>query len=373
MMRFIVSLLLLGLLTTFTHAQADSAFVTTIMERTAVRTGPGHTYPEVIWLGAGVEVHVLARNTIGNWLQVEREALPGTEAVEGWLRTGYLQLPEGVTFSELPVNDTLADADTSGFMDADIIRLYETPVLPVISDAMHDVYQLGQDMGNHPAVVTKVGDSNSASSVYLPPLEVGNYELGPYDFLQDAVDYFGESFRQGSIAARVGMNAFSVFDPVWAGADCDDNEAPLLCEYRLTKPAVALVMFGPNDLLALNTEQYREQMTRIVEESLAQGVIPVLSTFVSRRDADTWFQAVRFNLILLDIAAEYEVPLINLWSAVRGLPYDGIGTDDVHLTAAGASVDLDSGHESRYGISLQNLIVLHTLERIRELIVSSGI
>lgn len=337
-----------------------------IFERTNVYAGPSHTYPITGLLGSEIVVTILERNSIGNWLHIYREALPGTDPVEGWVMTGYVSLPEGLKFSEVPVNDSLPDAYTDGIPDADIVRIYSQPVIPEISDAMVRVFEAGQALGNQAEVVTKVGDSNSASRSYLPPIGEAAYDLGAYDFLQNAVDFYGGSFATGSLAARVGMNAFSVFDPVWSNPDkCETNEPPLLCEYRNTEPAIALIMYGPNDLKALNTDQFREQMTRVVEESLRLGVIPVLSTFSSVREEDTWFQAVRFNLILLDVAAQYEVPIINLWSPARALPRNGIGEDNVHLTAAGASVDL-TGFESRYGVSLQNLLVLVTLDRIKQ-------
>ena len=38
-------------------------------------------------------------------------------------------------------------------------------------------------------------------------------------FLQEAVDYYAELFLTGSFAAKVGMNAFSVFDPIWSDPD----------------------------------------------------------------------------------------------------------------------------------------------------------
>ena len=56
-------------------------------------------------------------------------------------------------------------------------------------------------------------------------------------------------------------------------------------------------------------------------------------------------------------------PVINLWSAARSLPGYGIGSDNIHLTAAGVTVKLGQ-HESRYGIALQNLIVLTTLHEL---------
>ena len=333
-----------------------------IFERTDVHTGPGDTYEVIATLGAGVEVALTERNAIGNWLHITT-----SDDIDGWVMTGFITLPDDLQFSELAIAD-LPDADTSAILDEGVARLYETPIIAEISENMIEVYERGQELGNDIHVVTKIGDSNSAARPYLPPIADYPYDLGPYDFLQETVEFFADSFQTGSLAARVGLNGFSVFDSIWSNSEqCEPNEYPLACEYRVRQPGIALILFGPNDLRALNTEQYQQQMTRIVEETLAAGIIPVMSTFSSDPDADNWAQAVRFNNILLDVAAQYEVPIINLWSATSALPRRGIGEDAIHLTATGLDVKFN-GQESRFGISLQNLLVLYTLDQIRQAI-----
>ncbi|GAB4517483.1 MAG: hypothetical protein OHK0046_24110 [Anaerolineae bacterium] len=339
----------------------------TIFERTLLRTGPGDTYPHIAELGAEVPVTIVERNDLGTWMRIVRADAPDTGNVDGWVMTGFLTFDESLRLSDIPVSD-LPQADVSGIGDPDIVRLYQTPIVPTISDAMREVYARGQANGMHSNVVTKVGDSNSAARPYLPPSFEVAYQLGIYTYLYPAVEHFGDSFRTGSIAAKVGLNGFSVFDPAWTNSDeCSANQYPLMCEYRVTRPTVALILFGPNDVRVLNTEQFQQQMSRIVEETLELGVIPVLSTFSTNPESANYFQAIRFNLILLDVAAQYNVPIINMWAAARTLPRYGLVQDGAHLSATGRSVSL-RGQESRYGISLQNLVVLATLERIRQAI-----
>ncbi len=357
------TLLTLTLITPSLPAQ-DTSRVTTVFERVIVRAGPGNTYQQVMVLGTGTQIEILERNYPGQWLKIMRPAAPDGIDIVGWVKTGFINLPDDLSFEDIPLNSELPDADTSAIPDKDIVRLYSSSIIPSISNEVIDIYKMGQEAGLHANVVTKLGDSNSASYNYLPPVVDADYNLGPYQFLADTVQFYGESFQTGSIAARVGMNAFSIFDPIWAEQDqCEANESPIQCEYRVTQPAIALIMFGPNDLKALNTEQYREQLSLIVEYSKRHGVIPILLTFSSNPKEDTWFQAVRFNLIILDVAEAYDVPVINLWSAARNLPHYGIGSDNIHLTAAGTNVELGK-HESRYGIALQNLIVLTTLHEL---------
>lgn len=343
----------------------DEAIPATIFERLAVYAGPGNTYPQIATLGSGIEITINERNDIGNWLRIQRPAsTEGMEDVDGWVLTGFISLPEDFVMTDLPVSE-LPDAVTDDIPDPDIVRLYDAPVIPTLSEAMLEVYADGLEMGNHPDVVVKVGDSNTANPRYLEPIAAGEYDLGPYDHLQDVVDYYGASFGDPDLATRVGLNAFSVFDALWSNQElCEPDEAPLHCEYRVSQPSIALIMFGQNDTRALNTEQWEAQMRRVVEDTLDAGVIPVLITFSSDDDGDVWFQAVRFNLILLDLAEEYEVPLVNFWSAARVLPNRGIGDDNAHLTGGGDVMQF-TGRESRDGVPLLNLTVLYALDEMR--------
>jgi hypothetical protein len=270
-------------------------------------------------------------------------------------------------FSEVPVNTTLADADTDYVEGDSLARLYRAPVIPAISAAMREVVVLGKSLGNRAGVVTKIGDSLSANPNYLTLISRGDHDLGPYDYLEDTVNFFGPSLAEGSVASRGGLTTYVVFDPLWADDDlCNANESPLDCELRRKQPSIATILFGQNDVRHMTDGEFEVQMRQLVEETLAWGVIPVLTTFSANPDEELYWQSINFNLALMDIAAEYEVPLINLWSAARPLPNYGLDIDSVHLTNSGfASLKYSTGHESWYGVSLLNLLTLRTLDEIR--------
>ncbi|MEM6283678.1 MAG: hypothetical protein AAF787_15920, partial [Chloroflexota bacterium] len=167
------------------------------------------------------------------------------------------------------------------------------------------------------------------------------------------------------IASRDGFNVSSIFDPLWtAGADCNPNEPPLLCEYRHNPASVAFLMFGQNDILVLTRDQYRDFLIEAVERSIERGVIPVLSTFTNRpENTDRWGQIMAMNVITIEVSAEYNIPLINFWLAAHSLPSYGIGNDYAHLTQGGTGVTF-TGREAEYGITLYNLVVLNMLDTI---------
>ena len=107
-------------------------------------------------------------------------------------------------------------------------------------------------------MLSKVGDCMTASPNFLAPfsIEGGKYDLGQYADLQTVIDYFSSAtvsqnytaLTNPGLATTTGYTTVSVQDPIWADpAVCDANESPLGCEYRVSNPAFALIMFGTND------------------------------------------------------------------------------------------------------------------------------
>ncbi|HEX2905468.1 MAG TPA: SGNH/GDSL hydrolase family protein, partial [Phototrophicaceae bacterium] len=291
---------------------------------------------------------------------------------DGWVQTGHLDIAPEVRFSAVSINTELPDADLANIPSETLQTLYAPPVIPTISAAMREVYERGQALGNDPQTVTKVGDSVTVNALYLKALRQHGYALGPYDYLEGTIRFFADALVEDSAAARIGLTAFGVFDPIWASPKwCDGGETPLACEYRRRLPSIALIMFGPNDVGVLNSEQYETQMRLLVDETLVRGIIPVLSTFSANPDAKTWEQAVHFNQLVIEIAADYDLPLMNLWAAARSLPGYGLGYDNTHLTSVGLKVNLATGYEADYGVTLQNLVALVTLDELRRTVINA--
>ena len=339
---------------------------TTAHQRVILHAGPSHTYSPVDVLDSSLPVQIVERNDIGNWVRVERHDLRGNIVQNGWLMLGYLDIPAELKFSRIPATD-LPAADLDNIGSRSMRLLYEAPVVPALGQQMQTVYDKGKRMGRDSQVITKVGDSLSADYVYLAAMAERERSLGPYDYLAPTVDYYGASTAQASLAAQVGLSSVVVLDPFWADLSlCEPNETLLECEYRRKNPAVALIMFGPNDVIGMGHEQYGQNMRRITERTMELGVIPVLSTFSYSPDHELWQKSVDFNLQLVEIADEYQVPLINLWAASRPLESYGLARDFVHMKQSGFPyLKLDSGHETFYGSTLRNLLAIRTLHEIR--------
>lgn len=364
-MRWLHSLLLVLTIALFIiPIQADEPIRTDIV--VILREGPGQLYERIETINEGIPVEIEQRNQIGDWFFV---TVPDMD-LSGWVPSGFLRLPEGFQVMEVPLDETTV-AFTQPQFTAEIIRgpLNAVPLVTNITDTSREIFHSGQLLGRNPQSVVKVGDCNSISEHFLTPFSTqATYELGPYGHLQETVDYFSGTLGRQSITADVGFNAFSVLSSFWADDSvCNANESPLACEYRVQNPAVALIMFGTNDLTALNTEDYETALRTIIETSIDAGVIPVLSTFPNNPElSEQWYKALQYNVIIVELAMEYDIPLMNFWRMSQSLPKFGIAEDNAHLTVGGATIKFGGGAEMTWGFTARNLLTLHLLHELRQ-------
>lgn len=221
--------------------------------------------------------------------------------------------------------------------------LEETPLITVYEDHLRQVYVRGQTRGLHDNFLLSVGDSNTVSSYYLMPLVTNRVTLNSTDqsYLDDGnfdwvIEYYGESFLHRGQGAQLGYNTLSIMDPIWADPEwCVARETPLACDFRYTQPFAMHIMFGVNDLRVLTTELYETSLRNIIEYSLSQDAIPVLSTFAYSTTGRNRDKALVMNAVIVRLAQEYRIPLVNLWRSTQTLPQNGIGRDNVHLSLAG--------------------------------------
>ncbi len=262
-----------------------------------------------------------------------------------------------------PVQGTL---DTAALAE---IELLELPEVPQMSEAAQALYARALAAGRDPHMFIKVGDCMTANPYYLLPIGAGEYDLGEYADLQRVIDHFsaGEqnAFTRESQAAAGGFNAASVVDSLWANPQfCEQGETPLACEIRLANPSVALIMFGTNDVQYLNAEQFDYFLRQVVVETMRANVLPILSTFPTRPEFPE--AGALFNRIVAQVAADYDVPLINLWRALEPLPHQGVDPDDpTHLTTpAEGRACYFVGENLQSGFAVRNLLTLRALEAV---------
>lgn len=333
-----------------------------------LRSGPGHTHTAAGIVQANTRVALYERSRAGNWVHVK--VLNGDASAivgDGWLVTGFLTLDPALKFSELPENTSIPDHNPDNSESQSLKILYAMPNVPVVSSLMREVFRQGQVLGNQANVITKVGDSVNANPMFLEPMLQPQTELGAYDYLLPTINFFKESLRVPSLASRTSLATFVLLDPSKSDfSRCQAGETLLACEYRLKKPSIAIISFGYNDVLASTDVEYAERMREIVRQSLTAGVIPVLSTFSVDPDSAVWWQAVNFNIQLIQIANEFQVPLINLWAAARVLPEYGLERDRTHMKNSGFTyLRFKGGEEAYSGTALQNLLTIRALDELR--------
>lgn len=243
--------------------------------------------------------------------------------------------------------------------------LRQTPTLANINGAALQIYAEGQRLGRKPNAFVKVGDSNTYSATFLRPFDAQAYDLGDYPELAEVVTFYQGSFERDSLAGQVGFNLATVQDPLFADEQaCQANETPLLCEYRLWQPSMAIVMFGANDVIHLPPERYETYLRTLIDDSIAQGIIPILTTFPRRPDA-TWEQVIALNAVMVRVGNEYQLPIINLWLAAQNLPASGLSGDNIHLNQGGEEI-IFKGQEGRWGHTLRNLLTLQMLDALQQ-------
>lgn len=248
------------------------------------------------------------------------------------------------------------------------------PQVTNVTENARLIYLRGLELGNRRDVFSKIGDSITVSGYFLYPIGQGLYNLRDYGYLQPTIDFFstrrartGNSFMNQSLSADNGWTTNDVLNVNRRNRRvCRRNETPLECEYRTVKPSVALIMLGTNDVQLLSHDEYRANITRIVEISIAKGVIPVLTIIPWRFGYDD--KCREFGGILWEIAAQYSIPVWDYNAGIFNLNNHGISEDGAHPSLPSldpaASVDF-TGDNLQYGYTVRNLQALQVLDTLR--------
>lgn len=191
------------------------------------------------------------------------------------------------------------------------------PVIPQVPASVRQIYRQGLAMGNDPYAFSILGDCQS-----LPETFLGVYDTDPAlvaslpPDLQAVVAYFAGSFNRPSPTVKGGTTAGAILWAAWHenAYTCTPNESPLECELRLHKPSIVIINLGTH---------YETRniiyLRKILDQLIARGVVPILSTKADNRELDE-----RLNLEMALLAVEYNLPLWNFYAAVDDLPNNGV-------------------------------------------------
>jgi uncharacterized protein YgiM (DUF1202 family) len=347
-----------------------------------VREKPDTTSKILTELPSGTDLKVIGRSSDGGWFLIVT-----ADGTTGWGYGPFITVTGDMnTVSIINIQGGVVGT-SSGAGDNAVVPASGAPldgnIVTGVTSTSRQIFLLGQQRGNLPAVFTRVGDSLTAAQEFLRPFSSGKPNLGAYSALQITLGYFSSlngrganPFISDSIAERNNWTTADVLNPANAFPDiCQPGETPLACEYRVVRPSVALILIGTNDAAREVTPgQFQTNLQRIVQISKDMGVIPVLSTLPPKH-LDDWNNARvdQFNGIILGVARAHDIPLWNFWLALQNLPNNGILPDGVHLNAPPdkQSVTFDESH-LRYGYPMRNLTALQVLDVLRRQVLYGG-
>jgi hypothetical protein len=241
------------------------------------------------------------------------------------------------------------------------------PIIPTVSQTAREIYQRGLEMGNDPHAFSKIGDCQNVTVYFLGDFDKPDlYNLGPYSYLQDTIDWYAGSFSRDSLAVKGGFNAAAILSPFRADpTQCHSDENPVACELRVHHPSVAMISL--EEWWAGHPENYEKYLRQIIEYTVEQGVVPILATKASNLEGNHLI-----NQTIAKLAIEYDVPLWNFWASVQDLPNHGLAQYDVygnvdlfHLTRSQGFYFYNDPDFEPTGWSMRNLTALQALDAIR--------
>ncbi len=386
---FLFGILFLALaLPTLGGVQADGPQATTGVD-VNLRTGPGSKYSVITVLRPNVGTTIEARTQDTSWILVK--TLDGQ--FRGWGKTTLFKLAANISLRTFPVSTEEIKASTpapsgGGGASATIVpTIVPMPavsgtapiglpvvaqITPAIRASMRNILAKGKELGNNPRVFSKVGDCQTDHWAFLKIIGWARYNLDKYSNLQSVINYFGVSPRGGvansfdaqSQAAHNGFNSSAVMETAWADpAVCQKDESPLDCEYRLNKPAVSIIMFGTADVMVMAPYQFNDFMHQVVKKTMDKGIIPLLSTFPENPTLKE--KSRTFNQLVVKLAQEKSLPIMNLADALKPLANWGLETDLIHLTLPpGEGAGVLSPDNLKFGYTMRNLVVLQSLDAV---------
>jgi hypothetical protein len=236
----------------------------------------------------------------------------------------------------------------------------DAPIMPEITPHVLQIYRDGQLQGRDPHGFSVIGDCQAVPFVFMGPFERG--ELSPdqgESYLWDAVAYFKGSFTRWGMAVRGGFTAASLLTPMQADPHyCKSGETPLTCEYRLHNPAFVFVTLE-TWLYPKTVDRYDGYLRRIMDYVIAHGSVPILLTKADSSELRNGTHV--FNPVIIQVAHDYDVPVVNFWRAAQYL--DNSGIDPTR----------EGFHLSQDGYNLKNILALRTLYNVWQYIETSGV
>ncbi len=228
----------------------------------------------------------------------------------------------------------------------------EAPITPEeINARVLDIYAEGQRQGRDPDAFSVIGDCQSIPYVFMGPYGRGELEPDAAEsHLWNAINYFGLSFDRWAVTARGGFTAASILNSLQADPEeCKPGETPLTCEFRVNNPAYVLITLE-TWLEPETIDRYEIYLRKILDTVIERGAVPILLTKADSSELRDGTHVI--NPVVVRLAYEYQLPLVNFWRAAQYL--DNYGIDP----------EREGFHLSEAGYKLKNVLALRTLYQV---------
>lgn len=326
-------------------SMAQEEVITLTTAEANLYTEPRPDSPIIANVPIGTVVRLIQISVDGQWVYVLTATLE-----QGWLPMSAFAVPIQPTPTFSP--QIVLDNELFWGFDADI----------------KTVWTRGQALGLDPTMFAKVGDSITVAQQFLTPIGYDVVEWGEYPHLQQVVDVFSANktastnpFSRFSPTAGVGWSTRDLFTAV---TSCGASLSRLVCEYQTIRPSIAIIMIGTNDVWSLNLDDYKRNLRTILQTTLNAGILPIISTIPPQPMGSNHENA--YNVAIVELAHELDVPLVNYWLAMTALPNLGLSSDLVHpsspLNGVGTTVFNDDNLQ--YGYTVRNLMTLQALDLV---------
>ncbi|MBI4956084.1 MAG: SGNH/GDSL hydrolase family protein, partial [Myxococcales bacterium] len=262
----------------------------------------------------------------------------------------------------------------------------------------------GRALGRRARVFGLVGDSLTTTAMFLGAFGASRgaiYRVDPLvgaalrtrvdgDEAGTIVDWYrGVDAARGADSFTARRAARDGAPARWA-ATAADARTPVGELVAELSPAVAVVLFGTNDAhvpatpLAELARRFAADLGAVLDELEQAGVVPVLTTLPRHGDApkragcdkkpgdlSDWRVAVQtnaLNAVVVALACERHLPLVDLRHALEPLVNHGLDEDGMHLSGFGGGIGVLDPASLGCGYAVRNFVTLRMLAQVKEAI-----
>ena len=291
-----------------TNASAQGVTFLATWQNAWFRAAPSVNAPKVTPLVQGTTFDVIGRTADAQWLAL---SAPNFKA---WLPAGFGQVTGNI--DGVPV---VAYAAPSFAKNPNTVAI---PTWISLGPRAKTLFQAAIKAGRDPRMFSIAGDSNSTWQRDMGRVASGIFDYDKFGYLRTVVTRFDPAIARVSVAVHGGIGAVDMFVPEKAAAlnrGCAGGEGMFACELRQSRAGIVFIQLGTGDKFAWR--DFEANTRRMIDHALANNVLPVLVTKAD--DLESIQGGASFNFIndtLRRLAGEYQLPLIDFYTASRTLP-----------------------------------------------------